>query len=1006
MEHCLHGITEIIGGHDVVLGCDSNAWNNSWGIPPDGGSYQRRRGHALEEWASGLNLHLLNDPDSPPTFRSHRTTRDGSIITSHIDVTFCSQRLIREVLQWTVEWMHPMSMVSDHATVSTLLSLDYQPSVAPPWHNQGWFDEDLFAEGICRALSGIECLPPDTLAWSKVVSTTDEICRKLACHVQECRRQKCGKSRKPIWWCRELDEQRDRVSWLRKRVQRTQGSSAVRAELRAASRELRRLKRKHCRDHAVATMSKINRPQDALAYHKKWRDSTKSTVHAFLSAEQMVNTLFPQEEDDLANQAEARRSLHEKLDQLAGLPSSAAPVRTHELLSALHEMRSCSCPGEDAVPISALKMAVEREPTLFCSVFSAFFRYRAVPPGLKRGYVVTIPKGGDRPPWDPKSWRPITVNTALARLFDRLLFHRVSMQATYPDSLHAYRRGKGCDTAIGQLEKAVRQAWAEGFSVGALFVDIEGAFDKCSTWSALQKLLDLGVPHDYLLLLRDYLSSREITLHHGSDRCSTVLTRGTPQGGVTSPWIFNAFMLTFEEALKQWVTIVYADDGVILFRYQSESAIQSCVDAIANALDSWCRAVKCRLSWPKTQLMCFPAHKKHGGPGCSVSVYGSVIVEGCVKWLGLQLDRKFRWGAHVAATLARIEGAYHTVKRHVHSTWGFLPDVALRLFDTIARGYLFHGVGCWGVALARQRVAGQLRSIQAKLYKRARRISGRTPTAFSCRVGPQCTPWDDLCLSLCVKRRVQWPEFFEQYPIQHIARDVVGSFPVERPLDAASHPRMPPLTVGTRHPTLNCGTAEVYCDGSVTPGRCAGCAVAWVNQRGTWSTLGLRLPPHTTPVQAELVGILQAAESTRSRMKHPELHICIFTDCRRAIDRLTAGSGNRHSVCALTLLVRRRLSNLKATLELAYTPSKGSIGNLKADAAARAASAHGIDADLQVPFTRDALEAAISRWLHGRCDAAFDLEVRSLGRSFRYFVPTASSLRVLCELDAYRGVWK
>ncbi|KAF4719473.1 hypothetical protein FOZ63_004021, partial [Perkinsus olseni] len=255
---------------------------------------------------------------------------------------------------------------------------------------------------------------------------------------------------------------------------------------------------------------------------------------------------------------------------------------------------------EDAVPIDALKMAVEREPSLFCSVFSAFIRYRAVPPGLKRGYVVTIPKGGDRPPWDPK-----------------LLFHRVSMQATYPDSLHAYRRGKGCDTAIGQLEKAVRQAWAEGFSVGALFVDIEGAFDKCSTWSALQKLLDLGVPHDYLrdyLLLRDYLSSREITLHHGSDRCSTVLTRGTPQGGVTPPWIFNAFMLTFDDALEQWVTIIYADDGVILFRYQSESAIQSCVDAIANALDSWCRAVKSRLSWPKTQLMCFPAHKSHGVP--------------------------------------------------------------------------------------------------------------------------------------------------------------------------------------------------------------------------------------------------------------------------------------------------------------------------------------------------------------------------------------------------------
>ncbi|KAF4692469.1 hypothetical protein FOZ60_013425 [Perkinsus olseni] len=167
------------------------------------------------------------------------------------------------------------------------------------------------------------------------------------------------------------------------------------------------------------------------------------------------------------------------------------------------------------------------------------------------------------------------------------------------------------------------------------------------------------------------------------------------------------------------------------------------------------------------------------------------------------------------------------------------------------------------------------------------------------------------------------------------------------------------LSVGAQHPTLNCGTVEVYCDVTVTPGRCAGCAVAWVNRRGTWSLLGLSSPPHTTPVQAELVGILQAAESTRSRMKNPERHIRVLTDCKRAIDRLTTSPGNRHSVCDLTQLVTRRLSNLKATIELVYIPSK----------------ANG--------------------WLHGRCDAAFDSEVQSLGRSFRGVWKVVSGRNVL-----------
>ncbi|KAF4734859.1 hypothetical protein FOZ62_021155, partial [Perkinsus olseni] len=167
----------------------------------------------------------------------------------------------------------------------------------------------------------------------------------------------------------------------------------------------------------------------------------------------------------------------------------------------------------------------------------------------------------------------------------------------------------------------------------------------------------------------DYLSDRTITVHHGTDSCTRRLTRGIAQGGVTSPWVFNAFMLTFDAALSSWITVIYADDGVILFRYMEEPHIQTAVDVIASQLDKWCRHVKCRLSWPKTRLMCFPVSKRHGGPGVTVRVADSTITEGCVKWLGIQLDRKFKWSQHVASLIGKIEASYHSIKRHVCSTW-------------------------------------------------------------------------------------------------------------------------------------------------------------------------------------------------------------------------------------------------------------------------------------------------------------------------------------------------
>ncbi|KAF4656864.1 hypothetical protein FOL47_008720 [Perkinsus chesapeaki] len=279
---------------------------------------------------------------------------------------------------------------------------------------------------------------------------------------------------------------------------------------------------------------------------------------------------------------------------------------------------------------------------------------------------------------------------------------------------------------------------------------------------------------------------------------------------------------------------LYADDSVILFRYKDEAGIQASVNEIFNRLEQWCLSVKCRLSRHKTKLMCFPAHRCHGGPEIEISIGGHLVKEGAVKWLGLQLDRKFKWGGHVACSLAKIEGAYHSVKRHVRSTWGLLPDVAVRLFDIIARGYLLHGVAYWGVAALRGRIANQIRSLQAKMYKRACRISARAPTAFSCRLGLGGIAWDDLCSVQCAKRRVQWPEFFRLGAVKHITNEIVGCHLVERLVDSRSQGTpsgMGPVALSSRPEDI----AELYPDGSVKPGISAGVGAAWFTPSGTWS---------------------------------------------------------------------------------------------------------------------------------------------------------------------------
>ncbi|KAF4688268.1 hypothetical protein FOZ60_002967 [Perkinsus olseni] len=196
---------------------------------------------------------------------------------------------------------------------------------------------------------------------------------------------------------------------------------------------------------------------------------------------------------------------------------------------------------------------------------------------------------------------------------------------------------------------------------------------------------------------------------------------------------------------------------------------------------------------------------------------------------------------------------------------------------------------------------------------------------------------------------------------------------------------------------------ELHSDGSVTAGECAGCGVAWKLPSGEWQTAGFKLPVHCTPVQAELMGILQAGELVKLRLMKGAAYVC--TDCLRAIDYLAKETSGCHSGCTLALAITERLGTLGVTVRLRYTPSKSSIGNLKADAAARAAAHHGPAAPLKIPFTQSALARTVHKWLMVSATEAYEKDVRSLGRSLLYFVPTMSALRALCAITGGKNLW-
>ena len=115
---------------------------------------------------------------------------------------------------------------------------------------------------------------------------------------------------------------------------------------------------------------------------------------------------------------------------------------------------------------------------------------------------------------------------------------------------------------VNDIEKSVlRGEYALG-----VFLDIAGAFDNLSLSSAVQGMRNKGIPETITSWYSHYLHNR--TAHATLRGCYSthILTKGTPQGGVLSPLIWN---LGFDGLLdlfdKGPVRIKgFADDAALL----------------------------------------------------------------------------------------------------------------------------------------------------------------------------------------------------------------------------------------------------------------------------------------------------------------------------------------------------------------------------------------------------------------------------------------------------------
>ena len=123
----------------------------------------------------------------------------------------------------------------------------------------------------------------------------------------------------------------------------------------------------------------------------------------------------------------------------------------NEVLAALREINPHKATGYDMLPPRVLKMTAELLATPLTTIFNQTIEENRWPSAWKRGEWIPIYKKKD--PLDKVNYRPVTVLTAVDKIFEQLICRQLReiFEPIFDTFLSAYRKHFSCETTLIRL---------------------------------------------------------------------------------------------------------------------------------------------------------------------------------------------------------------------------------------------------------------------------------------------------------------------------------------------------------------------------------------------------------------------------------------------------------------------------------------------------------------------------------------------------------------------------
>lgn len=366
-------------------------------------------------------------------------------------------------------------------------------------------------------------------------------------------------------------------------------------------------------------------------------------------------------------------------------PDLDREFEVEEIQAALMAMRRSTAPGNDNVTVGLLANLNRQTLENLTQYINECWRSGKLPRAWKTADVSFIPKPGKEV--NINNLRPISLTSCAGKLMEKAVQLRLSTyledQDLLPHTMFGFRAHLSTQDVLLQLKMEVIDPPRKRNSRAILALDLKGAFDNVKHSKILENLQGTHCGKRTFYYIKDFLQDRQAHIKIGDTRSEPILmgTRGTPQGAVLSPLLFNVALMHLPEKLNAVKGIrhaLYADDITIWTTEGSLGQMEGALQEAATTVENYAAECGLRCSPDKSELLVL--RRKGDTASLEISVHDTPIPEvETLRILGLLINNKGVNAAAITKLRTVCEQVIRMISRITTKKRGMQEKDTLRL---------------------------------------------------------------------------------------------------------------------------------------------------------------------------------------------------------------------------------------------------------------------------------------------------------------------------------------